>query len=131
MLGSSERRRVPPRNTDPVPLACVSHVPAPSLLTLQSPLSAIVLDDIERLLEYVAIVPRFSNAVLQTLLVLLKKPPPPGRRLFIIGTTSLGMVMQARARCVWAGGGGRVAWGLAPAPASCDAMPLSSPDCRP
>jgi vesicle-fusing ATPase len=60
----------------------------------KSPLSMIVLDDIERLLEYVAIGPRFSNAILQTLLVLLKKAPPPGRRLFILGTTSLGMVME-------------------------------------
>lgn len=32
---------------------------------LQSPASVIVLDDIERLLEYVAIGPRFSNAILQ------------------------------------------------------------------
>ena len=63
----------------------------------RSDLSAIVLDDIERLLDYVAIGPRFSNAVLQTLLVLLKKAPPPGRRLFVIGTTSLGLVMQVRA----------------------------------
>jgi hypothetical protein len=59
----------------------------------------IVLDDVERLLEYVAIGPRFSNAVLQTLLVLLKKQPPPGRKLFVVGTTSLGLVMQVG----WAG----------------------------
>jgi vesicle-fusing ATPase len=31
----------------------------------RSPLSVILVDDIERLLEYVAIGPRFSNAVLQ------------------------------------------------------------------
>lgn len=60
----------------------------------KSPLSVIVLDDIERLLEYVAIGPRFSNAILQTLLVLLKKQPPLGRKLFVVGTTSQGMVMQ-------------------------------------
>jgi vesicle-fusing ATPase len=60
----------------------------------KSPLSVIVLDEIERLLDYVAIGPRFSNTVLQTLLVLLKKAPPAGRRLFVIGTTSLGMVME-------------------------------------
>ena len=60
----------------------------------KSPLSFIILDDIERLLEYVPIGPRFSNAVLQTILVLLKKPPPEGRRLFIMGTTSNGMVME-------------------------------------
>jgi vesicle-fusing ATPase len=56
----------------------------------------VVLDDIERLLEFVAIGPRFSNAVLQALLVLLKRAPPPGRKLFIIGTTSQGRVMQVR-----------------------------------
>ena len=33
--------------------------------SLQSPLSVIVLDDIERLLEYVGIGPRFSNSLLQ------------------------------------------------------------------
>ncbi len=33
----------------------------------QSPLSMVVLDDIERLLEYVPIGPRFSNGILQVL----------------------------------------------------------------
>ncbi|KAK2436751.1 cell division cycle protein [Trifolium repens] len=54
----------------------------------KSPLSVIVLDDIERLLEYVAIGPRFSNLISQTLLVLLKKLPPKGKKLMVIGTTS-------------------------------------------
>lgn len=55
----------------------------------KSPLSLIVIDDIERIIEYVPIGPRFSNPVLQTLLVLLKKvPPDEGRRLMVIGTTS-------------------------------------------
>lgn len=31
---------------------------------------------------------RFSNVVLQSLLVLLKKRPPPGKKLLIIGTSS-------------------------------------------
>ena len=44
---------------------------------MQSPLSIVILDDIERLLEYVAIGPRFSNTILQTLLVLLKKVRQP------------------------------------------------------
>ena len=60
----------------------------------KSPLSFIILDDIERLLEYVPIGPRFSNAVLQTILVLLKKTPPEGRRLFVMGTTSTSMIME-------------------------------------
>jgi vesicle-fusing ATPase len=55
----------------------------------KSPLSMIVLDDIERLIDYVPIGPHFSNAVLQTLLVLLKKiPPDDGRRLMVLRTTS-------------------------------------------
>ena len=49
----------------PLHLPCFPH--------LQSPQSIVILDDIERLVEYVAIGPRFSNTILQTLLVLLKK----------------------------------------------------------
>lgn len=55
----------------------------------KSPVSMIILDDIERLLEYVQIGPRFSNAVLQTLLVLIKRiPPKEGHRVMVIGTTN-------------------------------------------
>uniref|UniRef100_A0A7N8WXM2 Vesicle-fusing ATPase n=1 Tax=Mastacembelus armatus TaxID=205130 RepID=A0A7N8WXM2_9TELE len=60
----------------------------------KSQLSCVVVDDIERLLDYVPVGPRFSNPVLQTLLVLLKKPPPKGRKLLIIGTTSRKDVLQ-------------------------------------
>jgi len=49
--------------------------------------SVIVVDDIERILEYVPIGPRFSNAILQTLLVLCKRIPPKGHKLLVIGTT--------------------------------------------
>ncbi|OEL20380.1 Vesicle-fusing ATPase [Dichanthelium oligosanthes] len=54
----------------------------------KSQFSMIILDDIERLLEYVAIGPRFSNLISQTLLVLLKRVPPKGKNLLVIGTTS-------------------------------------------
>ncbi|KAJ2656742.1 transport between ER and Golgi ATPase protein [Coemansia sp. RSA 1200] len=54
----------------------------------KSPLSLIVIDNIERLLEWVPIGARFSNTVLQTLLVLIKKQPPKGRRLLVVGTSS-------------------------------------------
>jgi vesicle-fusing ATPase len=55
----------------------------------KSELSLIVLDDLERLMDYVRIGPRFSNVILQALFALLKKQPPyAGRRLLIIGTTS-------------------------------------------
>jgi len=61
----------------------------------KSPLSVILLDDIERLIDYVPIGPRFSNTVLQTLLVLLKKvPPDDGRRLLVIGTTSVPHLLE-------------------------------------
>ncbi|CAN9508777.1 unnamed protein product [Ophioblennius macclurei] len=60
----------------------------------KSQLSCVVVDDIERLLDFVPIGPRFSNLVLQALLVLLKKPPPKGRKLLIIGTTSRKDVLQ-------------------------------------
>ncbi|XP_074568067.1 vesicle-fusing ATPase [Curcuma longa] len=51
--------------------------------------SIIILDDIERLLEFVPIGPRFSTLILQTLLLLLKRLPPKGKRLLVIGTTSV------------------------------------------
>jgi len=55
----------------------------------KSPASLIVIDNIERLLEYVPMGPRFSNQVLQTLLILIKKlPPTEGRKLMVIATTS-------------------------------------------
>ena len=54
----------------------------------KSELSCIIVDDIERLLEYVPIGPRFSNVVLQTLIVLLKKKLKKGHKLLIIGTSS-------------------------------------------
>jgi len=54
----------------------------------KSPSSLIILDDLERILQFVAVGPRFSNTILQALLVLIKRPPPPGRKLMVIGTTS-------------------------------------------
>lgn len=60
----------------------------------RSPLSCIVVDDLERLLDYVRIGPRFSNMILQTLLVLLKKEPPKGRRLLILTTSSNKRVLE-------------------------------------
>ncbi|GBB92896.1 hypothetical protein RclHR1_20770002 [Rhizophagus clarus] len=56
----------------------------------KSPLSVIVIDNIERLLNWVELGPRFSNPILQTLLVLFKKRPPKDRRLLILATTNFG-----------------------------------------
>ncbi|KAA8493624.1 Vesicle-fusing ATPase [Porphyridium purpureum] len=61
----------------------------------KSPLSVVVLDNIERMIEYAPIGPRFSNAVLQTLMVLVKSLPPEGRRLLILGTTSSAAILHS------------------------------------
>ncbi|EGD76359.1 vesicle-fusing ATPase [Salpingoeca rosetta] len=60
----------------------------------KSRLSVIVIDDIERLLDYSAMGNRFSNVILQALLVLFKKAPPKGHKLFLIGTTSKRSVLD-------------------------------------
>ena len=60
----------------------------------KSPLSVVLIDNIERIVEWVPIGPRFSNAVLQALMVLLKKEPPAGRRLLILATTGEESVMK-------------------------------------
>jgi vesicle-fusing ATPase len=55
----------------------------------KSPYSIIILDNIEKLIEYIRIGPRFSNLLLQTLSVYIKKlPPRKGKKMLIIGTTS-------------------------------------------
>lgn len=54
----------------------------------RSTLSCILVDNIERLLDYGPIGPRYSNLTLQALLVLLKKQPPPGKKLLVLCTSS-------------------------------------------
>jgi vesicle-fusing ATPase len=55
----------------------------------------IILDNIERIIEFIKIGCRFSNLVLQTILVYIKKiPPKKNRKLMIIGTTSISNVLN-------------------------------------
>ena len=54
----------------------------------RSPLGVVVIDCIEKLMEFVALGPRFSNLIYQCLSVLIKKIPPKGRNLLVIITTS-------------------------------------------
>lgn len=54
----------------------------------KSPMSIIVIDNIEKIVEWVRIGPRFSNSVLQALAVLLGKRPPKDKRLLVLATTS-------------------------------------------
>ncbi|XP_003401908.1 vesicle-fusing ATPase 1-like isoform X1 [Bombus affinis] len=60
----------------------------------RSQLSCILVDNIERLLDYGSIGPRYSNLTLQALLVLLKKQPPRGRKLLVLCTTSRRQVLE-------------------------------------
>ncbi len=60
----------------------------------RSAMSCILVDNIERLLDYGPIGPRYSNLTLQAILVLLKKNPPKGKRLLVICTTSRKEVLQ-------------------------------------
>ncbi|KAH9174510.1 AAA-domain-containing protein [Lactarius sanguifluus] len=66
-------------------IAQASEFPFIKLITPDN----MVVDNIERLLDWTPVGPRFSNAVLQTLMVLMAKPPPKGRRLLVIATSSL------------------------------------------
>jgi len=60
----------------------------------KSPLSVIVIDSIERLIDWTPMGARFSNAVLQTLMVLIGRRPPKGRRLLILATTSVRSILS-------------------------------------
>ncbi|KAF8622185.1 hypothetical protein AX15_007297 [Amanita polypyramis BW_CC] len=60
----------------------------------KSPMSVIVVDSIERLIDWTPMGARFSNAVLQTLIVLIGRRPPKGRRLLILVTTSVRSVLN-------------------------------------
>ncbi|KAG5351183.1 hypothetical protein C0989_007616 [Termitomyces sp. Mn162] len=75
MVGYSESQKV----------AAITKVFADSY---KSPLSVIVVDNMERLIDWTPMGARFSNAVLQTLLVLFGRIPPKSRRLLIIATSS-------------------------------------------
>ncbi|KAL1627263.1 transport between ER and Golgi ATPase protein [Neofusicoccum ribis] len=60
----------------------------------KSPMSVVVIDNIELLVDWVPIGPRFSNTVLVALKVLLGKQPPKDRRLLILATTTERSVLQ-------------------------------------
>ncbi|KAJ1373327.1 vesicle fusion factor [Parelaphostrongylus tenuis] len=54
----------------------------------RSKLSVLLIDNVERLLDYSPVGPRFSNLVLQALLVMLNEPPPADHRLLVLATSS-------------------------------------------
>ncbi len=61
--------------------------------------ACIIIDNIERLIEYVDIGPRFSNPLLQALLILIKRlPSKTNCRLLIIGKGILLILKGRRVR---------------------------------
>lgn len=54
----------------------------------KSPISLLIIDDFESIIEYSPIGPRFSNVILPALITLIRTPPPKGRRLLTFVTTS-------------------------------------------
>ena len=55
----------------------------------KSPLSCIVIDSLENLIEYIPVGPRFSNPTLQTLIAFCSQPPPHAdRKLLVFATTN-------------------------------------------
>lgn len=60
----------------------------------KSPLNVLILDNIELIVDWVPVGPRFSSAVLAALKALMENRPPKNRPLLIMATTSERTVMQ-------------------------------------
>lgn len=60
----------------------------------RSSVALIFLDDIERIIQFTPVGQRFSNVILQTLLILLKKAPPSNTRLMIVATTAVSRLLE-------------------------------------
>lgn len=60
----------------------------------KSPLNVMVIDQIEDIMDWVNIGPRFSNSVLQTLKVFLRKLPPKERKLIVFVTTTQRSILE-------------------------------------
>ena len=76
-------------------MAKIQHINKIFMDAYKSALSLVIIDNIERIIEWNPIGPRFSNPVLQTLWVLIKKMPPKGRHLLILATTTKRAVLQS------------------------------------
>ncbi|GFR52621.1 hypothetical protein Agub_g15206 [Astrephomene gubernaculifera] len=61
----------------------------------RSPLSVVILDRVEDLIEYAPIGPRFNNNIVQVVKMGVNAMPPPGHKLFVIGTTSKSEALES------------------------------------
>ncbi|KAJ5941122.1 ATPase AAA-type core [Penicillium verrucosum] len=74
--------------------AKISHISRIFDSAYKSSTSIVVIDNIERIIDWVPIGPRFSNSVLQALMVFLRKQPTHGRRLLVLATTTERALMK-------------------------------------
>ncbi|CAG8188472.1 unnamed protein product [Penicillium nalgiovense] len=74
--------------------AKVAHISRIFDSAYKSTTSIVVIDNIERIIDWVPIGPRFSNSVLQALMVFLRKQPTHGRRLLVLATTTERALMK-------------------------------------
>lgn len=74
--------------------AKVQHISRIFDSAYKSQTSIVVIDNIERIIDWVPIGPRFSNSVLQALMVFLRKQPTHGRRLLVLATTTERALMK-------------------------------------
>ncbi|KAI9043708.1 AAA family ATPase SEC18 [Aspergillus affinis] len=75
-------------------MAKVQHISKVFDDAYKSRTSVVVVDNIERIIDWVPIGPRFSNTVLQTLMVFLRKQPSKERRLLILATSTERAVLK-------------------------------------
>ncbi|KAJ5494084.1 ATPase AAA-type core [Penicillium fimorum] len=74
--------------------AKIAHISRIFDSAYKSATSIVVVDNIERIIDWVPIGPRFSNSVLQALMVFLRKQPTHGRRLLVLATTTERALMK-------------------------------------
>ena len=60
----------------------------------KSKISLILIDDIERLVEFIQLKNDYTKPILTNILTLLKKKPQRGHKIFILGTSSNRMIME-------------------------------------
>ncbi|KAI5294479.1 transport between ER and Golgi ATPase protein, partial [Ascosphaera atra] len=72
----------------------ISHLHKVMTDAYKSANSIIVLDNIESIIDWSEIGPRFNMMLLQSIKILLRKQPPPGHRLLIVATTTHRTVLE-------------------------------------
>ncbi|PRT53906.1 Vesicular-fusion protein SEC18 [Wickerhamiella sorbophila] len=73
----------------------VNHIQQVFLDAYKSPLSAVIVDQLEDIIEYNAVGPRFSNTVIQVINVCVQRYAPHGHRLLVLATSSDFKVMES------------------------------------